>query len=106
MSDAIVHELFLQNKNQNAALDDYRNKLFSRYFTDHLTNLPNMYKLRKDLDEYENFSFIIINIDNFKTINNFYGFVVGDYVIEACGKYLQENISREKIYRLTGDEFA
>jgi diguanylate cyclase (GGDEF)-like protein len=106
MSDAIVHELFLQNKNQNAALDDYRNKLFSRYFTDHLTNLPNMYKLRKDLDEYENFSFIIINIDNFKTINNFYGFVVGDYVIEACGKYLQENILREKIYRLTGDEFA
>lgn len=106
MSDAIVHELFLQNKNQNVALDDYRNKLFSRYFTDHLTNLPNMYKLRKDLDEYEDFSFIIINIDNFRTINNFYGFIVGDYVIEACGKYLQENVSREKIYRLSGDEFA
>ncbi|MDD2790608.1 MAG: EAL domain-containing protein [Sulfurimonas sp.] len=106
MSDAIVHKLYLQNKNQNATLEEYRDKLFNRYFTDHLTNLPNMYKLRKDLDEYDDFSLIIINIDNFRTINNFYGFIVGDYVIEACGKYLNEVITQENIYRLTGDEFA
>ncbi|DAB29962.1 MAG TPA: diguanylate cyclase [Sulfurimonas sp. UBA12504] len=106
MSDTIVHELFLQNQNQNATLKEYRDKLFNRYFTDHLTNLPNMYKLRKDLDENDDFSLIIVNIDNFRTINNFYGFIVGDYVIEACGKYLKEVISHERIYRLTGDEFA
>ena len=83
-----------------------RNQLFSRYFTDHLTNLPNVYQLRKDIEESTDYGLVLIKIDNFITINNFYGFVIGDYVIEEISKYLKKTISDYKVYRLSGAEFA
>lgn len=86
--------------------NEYRNKVFNRYFIDHLTNLPNQYQLRKDLENHENFSLIILNVDNFQTINNFYGCLVGDYVIEELGQYFKNNLANHKTYRLSGDEFA
>lgn len=106
ISDEILKELHLESSNKENSIKDYRNQLFNRYFTDHLTNLPNMYKLRKDLEENKKQSLVILNIDNFKTVNNFYGFVVGDYVIEEVGRYLKEIISESKVYKLSGDEFA
>lgn len=106
ISDEILKELHLSSGSKDQKLKDYRDKLFSRYFTDHLTNLPNLYQLRKDLHENEDAGLVIVNIDNFQTINNFYGFIVGDYVIEEVGKILKSKISKHKIYRLSGDEFA
>ena len=106
ISDEILNELHLGSTSKDKSIREYRNKLFSRYFTDHLTNLPNVYQLRKDLDDNEDAGLIIINIDNFQTINNFYGFMVGDFVIEEVGKLLKSRISQHKVYRLSGDEFA
>ena len=106
IENEILRELYLQGAQKDFSIKEYRNKLFSRYFTDHLTNLPNTYKLRSDLDEYKNFALIVFNIDNFQTINNFYGYMVGDYVIEKVGKYLQEKLPDCRIYKLSGDEFA
>ena len=73
---------------------------------DHLTNLPNVYQLRNDIEDKSDFCLIVFNIDNFQTINNFYGYMVGDYVIEEVGRYIKENITDHKVYRLSGDEFA
>ena len=106
ISNEILNELHLETKNQNTSIEEYRNQLFSRYFTDHLTNLPNIYQLRKDLQDNEDFGLILISIDSFQTINNFYGFVVGDYIIEEFGKFLKESLPEYNIYRLTGAEFA
>lgn len=106
LESEILQELSAQTIQKETAIGDYRNKLFSRYFTDHLTNLPNMYKLRSDLDDYKHFALVVFNIDNFQTINNFYGYMVGDYVIEKVGKYLQEKLPEHHIYKLSGDEFA
>ncbi|MDX9756025.1 MAG: bifunctional diguanylate cyclase/phosphodiesterase [Sulfurimonas sp.] len=104
--DEIIKELYLQGAKKELVIKEYRNKLFSRYFTDHLTNLPNTYRLRNDLDEYKHFALVVFNIDNFHTINNFYGHIVGDYVIEKVGKHLQDIISKQNIYKLAADEFA
>ncbi|MGE4418646.1 MAG: EAL domain-containing protein [Sulfurimonas sp.] len=106
ISDEIAKELYTQTAQNKRNIKDYRNKLFSRYFTDHLTNLPNTYKLRNDLDEFKEFALVVFNIDNFQTINNFYGYLVGDYVIEKVAKFLQETIHTHRIYKLSGDEFA
>jgi len=102
----ILQELNLESWNKEISINEYRNQLFKRYFTDHLTNLPNQYKLRKDLELHDDFGLILIKIDNFQTINNFYGFVVGDYVIEYVGNYLKENLKEHQVYRLSGAEFA
>ena len=106
INDEILKELYQEIFKKDVSIKEYRNKLFSRYFTDHLTNLPNVYKLRNDLEDHEDFALVVFNIDNFQTINNFYGFLVGDYVIEMVGKYLQESIPDYNIYKLSGDEFA
>jgi diguanylate cyclase (GGDEF)-like protein len=106
ISDYMLNELYLDVNSKNLSIKEYRNKLFNRYFTDNLTNLPNVYKLRKDMQENHDNGLVILNIDNFQTINNFYGFIVGDYVIEEVGKFLKEYIKDSEVYRLSGDEFA
>ena len=106
ISDEVLRELNLEAWHKEISIKEYRNQLFQRYFTDHLTNLPNQYQLRKDLQVHDDFALILIKIDNFQTINNFYGFIVGDYIIEHVGKYLKDNLSEDQVYRLSGAEFA
>ena len=105
VSDNILNELYLESTTKDSNIKDYRNQLFRRYFTDNLTNLPNLYQLRKDL-QHEDLGLILLKIDNFPTINNFYGFVVGDYVIEGVSNYLKEILPNTQVYRHSGSEFA
>jgi diguanylate cyclase (GGDEF)-like protein len=103
----LLQELFIENEIKNEKLLKYRTQLFERYFRDNLTNLPNLYQLRRDLqNDDDNFGVILINVDNFQTINNFYGFVVGDYVLEYVGNFLKNLLSDYKVYRLSGAEYA
>jgi len=106
ISDEILKELYVDNANKKQSIDEYRIQLFKRYFTDHLTNLPNMYQLRKDLQNRDDSGLILLKIDNFQAINSFYGFVVGDYVLEYVGKYLKELLKPHTLYRLSGAEYA
>jgi diguanylate cyclase (GGDEF)-like protein len=106
ITDEILQELHLDSYNKDISIKEYRHQLFQRYFTDHLTNLPNQYQLRKDLQVHDEYGLILVKIDNFQTINNFYGFVVGDYVIESVGEYLKSSLKEHQVYRLSGAEFA
>ena len=105
ISDEILKEIQLNDSLNTQSLSNCKKQLLNRYFTDHLTSFPNLYQLRKDLHDNEKFGLITIAIDNFITINNFYGFMVGDYIIEQVGNYLVDNID-EKIYRVSGTEFT
>ena len=71
-----------------------------------MTKFSIVYVVSNFLDDNYEFVIIIFNIDNFQTINNFYGFIVGDYVIEKVGKYLKKYVEKHSVYRLSGDEFA
>ena len=104
--DEVLKELYLDNFNKKNSLEEYRMQLFKRYFTDHLTQLPNLYQLRKDMEQFDNPGLILLKIDNFQKINTFYGFVVGDYVLESVGKHLKEMLPDNRVYRLSGAEFA
>ncbi len=106
ISDEVLKELYIDHSNKKLNIQEYRIELFKRYFTDHLTNLPNLYQLRKDFENCDECGLILLKIDNFQTINNFYGFVVGDYVLEYVGKYLKEILAPYQVYRLSGAEYA
>ena len=105
ISDILLNKLNMEYNKKNLDLKDCKIQLLSRYFSDNLTHLPNLYQLRKDLNDNENSGLITIAIDDFVTINNFYGSIVGDYVIEQISKYLKENVD-ENIYRVSGTEFT
>ena len=83
-----------------------RHQLLEQFYTDPLMRLPNLYKLRHDLEELTDFTLIVANIDNFKLLNDFYGFVVGDFLLESFAKSLKDILQTVTVYRIAGDEFA
>lgn len=73
-------------------------------YYDNLTNLPNRFKLQEDLSQNERSTVAILNIDDFKEINDFFGIDSGDWLLSQIGRWLQE--MKLSPYRLGGDEFA
>lgn len=106
IQDLLLEEISRENRWLKETLNDDKKKLLQRFYTDTLSNLPNLYKLRNDLENTPDCNLIVLNIDNFKIINNFYGFIVGDYIIEAFGKKIVEEVKDTTVYRVAGDEYA
>ena len=61
-------------------------QLRHQLYTDRLTGLPNRAKLMADINDGHAGTLILINIDDFKQINNFYGHVAGDHVLLKLGQ--------------------
>ncbi len=80
--------------------------------TDTLTQLPNREKLLMDLGADQAGTLLLVNIDAFKEINDFYGHHCGDYVISQLAAALQRFLddrpasAPSQLYRLPGDEMA
>ena len=85
-------------------LIDERNYLLNKVNTDILTGLNN----RMILDDISNFSGVLmVDIDDFKEINDNYGHDVGDHAIRFVAKILKSSIrSDDYICRFGGDEFV
>lgn len=81
---------------------------------DELTGLYNRRKLTQDLPRYINlhmrykikFSFVMIDINKFKRINDTQGHKTGDKVLQTVAEYLKNKTRiSDKVYRIGGDEF-
>jgi diguanylate cyclase (GGDEF)-like protein len=80
---------------------------------DHLTGICNRMKADSFLDSHirnagsgNGFSGILIDIDNFKAINDTFGHVVGDEALRTCAKLLQKAVGEDAfLARYGGDEF-
>ncbi|MBV5320340.1 MAG: EAL domain-containing protein [Sulfuricurvum sp.] len=84
-------------------------KLEHQLYTDHLTTLPNRNALIRDIDSNKRFyALILLNIDNFKEINDFYGHAIGDETILALAQSIKEAISGlpMKLHKMPSDEYA
>lgn len=76
---------------------------------DKLTGLPNRFAFTLDLQEMTDPGLIIINLDSFKQLNDFYGTDAGDEIIAQVARELTRHVttnSQARIYRLGGDEFG
>ncbi|BBL58818.1 EAL domain-containing protein [Methylomonas koyamae] len=83
-------------------------ELIRQQTTDALTGLPNRVKLMQDLGKASSRAMLgMINIDQFKAINDFYGLCNGDKVLLEIGDRLQKMAAgRASAYRIGGDLFA
>ena len=84
-------------------------------FTDHLSGLPNRRRLERELEQEISrteryghpFSLLMLDIDNFKRVNDSFGHETGDEVIRILSKTLQEGIRGiDLAARIGGEEFA
>lgn len=83
-------------------------KLEHQLYTDHLTALPNRKALIHDIHSSRFYALILLNIDNFKEINDFYGHAIGDEILIALTHSIQEAIQNFpiRLYKMPSDEYA
>lgn len=94
---------------------EHKEALFRASQTDKLTGLPNLsaydYEINQMILHHENieaqFTYIIADIDHFKSVNDTYGHEHGDHVLQAFSDYLKHSIRNEDIvFRIGGEEFV
>ncbi|MDD4854659.1 MAG: EAL domain-containing protein [Sulfuricurvum sp.] len=107
MQQSVVeYSLKLQSINTDLEMkvsEQTREALHHLYY-DNLTSLPNRLKLQEDLSGSSCSTVAILNIDDFKEINDFFGIDTGDWLLGQIGRWLQE--MKLSPYRIGGDEFA
>lgn len=83
-------------------------ELEEKYFIHNLTSLPNKNALIHHLHSDKNYTLLLINIDAFKEINEFYGFNAGDSLINQLATHLLETpvMFEHTLYHIFADEFA
>ncbi len=101
--DAATVELKEINALLQEKVCDSANQLREQYYHDTLTGLPNRNQLKEDLENIPIHAIAIIDIDDFKEINDYFGTKAGDSVLIQFGNYLSAHYPS---YRLNGDEFA
>lgn len=86
--------------------------MWKRIYTDPLTGIGNRRAfdraIRRNKKHMTDFSVIMIDIDNFKNVNDTFGHAEGDVVLSVLGSILLERKENRKImpFRYGGEEFA
>ena len=75
-----------------------------------MTGLYNRRKLTEEIKRYlkaqSEFGLAILDIDDFKKINDTYGHPIGDIILKEIGQILRDNLGEYLVGRLGGDEFV
>ncbi len=96
---------------KNSELKRLNKELKDLSTKDFLTNIPNRRKFFEDIYAFvqeEPYTLIMIDFNDFKTVNDTKGHKYGDIVLKAFATHINELVERYqgKSYRLGGDEFA
>ena len=92
-----------------------RNELSKQALYDQLTGLPNRRFLELELERIiaraarreSSVAVAILDLDNFKHVNDIYGHETGDYVLKTVSDRLKNSLRKEDfVARLGGDEFV
>lgn len=85
-----------------------KEELYQELYSDRVTGLYNRKKLLEDVETSANPSLMLINVDNFQQLNDFYGNEIGDFVIQEIAQRLGF-ILKDKgcsLYKMPADEYA
>ncbi len=99
---------FMSIGNEITELIEKREELIKELYNDRLTGLPNRRKLLEDVEKTKSPILIIINIDSFQEINDFYGNEIGDFLIQEMGTRLKNILPSKdyQLYKMPADEYA
>jgi len=97
------------NKYLEEKVDEKTQELTRQLYTNGLTELPNRRSLLHDINNYDDGALLILNIDDFKEINDFFGHSAGDSLLISFSRKLSDMIMEHEnitLIHLFGDEFA
>ncbi len=89
-------------------LIEKKEELINQLYLDRMTGLPNRRKLLEDVEKTKSPILVLINIDSFQEINDFYGNEIGDFLIVEMGRRLKSILPSEDyhLYKMPADEYA
>lgn len=95
-------------KNLEEKVEQRTSELEHKLYFDELTGLKNRFSLNKELNEEEFYALSLIDIDEFNSINELYGFDVGNEVLKKVALLLEEyaDLNEMKVYKVSSDVFA
>jgi diguanylate cyclase (GGDEF)-like protein len=111
---AVGFDQFFSVQVEIGAFQAHPNLEFLAYH-DELTGLKNYRGYQKSLENLsqrngestEFISLILVDVDNFKYVNDTWGHAFGNWVLEEIGQFLANSIRRgDEGFRIGGDEFA
>ena len=105
----VVIYFILRTSRENRRLKALKEKLETALVTDTLTGLGNRLAFERTIPQVPHPALILVNIDQFKHINEFYGTRIGDGVLKAVARELERVTPPEleaTLYRLGGDDFG
>jgi len=77
------------------------------YYLDPLTGLANRFALLDFIRTHSRINVFVVNMDNFSNINNAYGYVIGDAIMQEIAKRLEKLCPKNAyLFRFDGDEFV
>ncbi|WP_341321057.1 GGDEF domain-containing protein [Solibacillus sp. FSL H8-0523] len=98
-SSLAISNSILRNRLQEMVDRDHLTKLYARRFSDNY--------VEQSIQQDDSGMFLLIDIDNFKKVNDTYGHQVGDEVLVQIGSVLQQEIGTRGICsRWGGEELA
>lgn len=107
--------LHLRGRLQSAMLADSNRHLLNLSFTDPLTGVPNRAAYEKRLAELwqraiegrETLAAVMVDVDHFKSINDSFGHLYGDRVLQRVATLLEQSLRAEAdfVARFGGEEF-
>lgn len=79
---------------------------YNKVYKDYITGLKNRYQLESEFKiDKKKMSIVIIDIANFKEINQLYGITKSDQVLKNIAKLLSDTFNYDNVYKLMSDEF-
>lgn len=106
----LYYVLFLLIYSKYNLLKETNNLLIKELEIDKLTGLFNRRTFTEDIKEmvnYNKYSTIFIDIDNFRSFNNEYGHSVGDKVLREVSEAIKNSIRKnDRTYRYGGEEIV
>lgn len=108
-SIGLIIMLLLKTGRENIKLIALQEALTAAATTDRLTGLANRFAFDSDVEQFNQPLLFLVNVDDFKHVNNIYGGRVGDFLLCAIADRLRETLTTNtcaQLYRLGGDDFG
>lgn len=98
----VINEMSIIEKIEGLALQDYLTTIGNRQLFD--------IDLKSELSRMQRYgrvaSILMFDLDDFKYVNDTYGHLVGDRVLQSIASYIKNNLrASDGVYRYGGDEF-
>lgn len=106
------HENLRYKEHLEELVREKTREAFETYSIDRTTGLFSLAKFELDILELPNRSLVLLKIGNFKNLNDFYGYEIGNNILKQTADFLRHivkydlSMTHHSLYRLSGTHFA